>query len=202
MAGSLGGRSSWPEQGEVDYIESVHDSPTNRMSLHTKESLVITNSTENMKGLLEEDDCAVDANKVGCTVVDAPDSASSGSKFNDGNGGIFAAVFSSQGIQVWFFPRNSELPADIKAGTPAPSDAWGKPSGIFTGDNVDWDRLFKNLKVVINTTFCGDWAGKVWAQSQCASLAPTCEDYVANHPEVFKDAYWAIKSMTLYQQML
>ena len=192
----------WPSNGEIDYIESVHASPANRMSLHTKDSLIISNDTQYMKGMLEEDNCAVDENNIGCTVLDAQDSASSGSKFNDGNGGIFAAEFSSKGIQIWFFPRNSEIPADIKAGTPTPSDAWGKPSEMFMGEKVDWDRLFNNLKVVINTTFCGDWAGKVWGQSQCASLAPTCEDYVADNPAVFKNAYWAIKSISVYQQML
>lgn len=192
----------WPSNGEIDYIESVHDISANRMSLHTKESLVISNHTQYMEGVLEEDNCAVDANNVGCTVLDAPDSASSGSKFNDGNGGIFAAEFSSKGIQIWFFPRNTEPPADIKFGTPVPSGSWGKPAAMFMGQDVDWDRLFQRLTIVINTTFCGEWAGQVWPQSQCASLAPTCEDYVANHPEVFKDAYWAIKGITVYQQML
>ena len=191
----------WPSGGEIDYVESVNDQTTNRMSLHTKDQLLISNHTQYMKGNLEEDNCAVGEDNVGCTVLDAADSASSGTKFNDGSGGIFAAEFSDAGIQIWFFPRSSGVPADITAGRPNPS-SWQKPSGMFMSEKVDWNRLFKDLKLVINTTFCGDWAGKVWSSSECSKLAPTCEDYVANNPAVFKDAYWAIKGITVYQQMM
>ena len=193
----------WPTHGEIDWIESVHQQPSNRMSLHTKESLPILNHTQYMKGVLEEDQCAVGQDNVGCTVSDSPNSASSGPKFNANDGGIYVAEFSSStGIQLWFFPRGSQIPADITAGRPNPSAAWGKPNGMFMADKVDWDKLFNSLKVIINTTFCGDWAGKVWATSECAALAPTCEEYVANNPAVFVDAYWAISSLTVYQKML
>jgi hypothetical protein len=153
----------WPSSGEIDYVESVHDAPTKRMSLHTTDGLMISNHSMYMKGNLEKDSCGPDDQNAGCTVLDAADSASSGSKFNEHSGGIFAADFSSKGVQMWFFPRGSSVPTDITNGTPSPSETtWGKPNGMFMGENVNWDHFFKNLKIVINTTFCGDWAGKTW----------------------------------------
>lgn len=190
----------WPANGEIDFVESVGDSSVNRMSLHTKEGLRVGNHSQAMTGTLERDDCAVNAENVGCTVLDNAQAASSGSAFNAKSGGVFASEFSAKGVQVWFFPRDG-IPADIVAGVPMPA-AWGKPNGMFMGENVDWERLFRELKIVINTTFCGDWAGKVWGSSECAQLAPSCEEYVAGNPGVFKDAYWAIKSLRVYQEML
>ena len=61
------------------------------------------------------------------------------------------------------------------------------------------DDHFKNLKIVFDTTFCGDWAGNTWNESSCASLAPTCEEYVAKNPQAFKDSYWAVNTLQVFQ---
>lgn len=53
---------------------------------------------------------------------------------------------------------------------------------------------------VFDTTFCGDWAGSVWSQSNtCSALAPTCEDYVQNNPGAFAEAFWTVNSLRVYQ---
>jgi hypothetical protein len=192
----------WPNNGEIDYIETVHNTPANRMTLHSKEGLTVFNHSMYMTGTLEAASCGPSELNTGCTIIDSPDSTTSGSKFNENLGGTLAAEFAPKGIQMWFFPRLAALPEDIQAGTPNPSEEWGKPRGMFMGNGVDWNDFFKDLKVVVSNTFCGSWAGKVWADSSCASLSPTCEEYVANNPEVYKDAYWAIKSLRIYENQL
>ena len=53
---------------------------------------------------------------------------------------------------------------------------------------------------IFDTTFCGDWAGKVWATDPvCASLATTCESFVSDHPAEFGQTYWMINSLRVYQ---
>ena len=51
----------------------------------------------------------------------------------------------------------------------------------------------------MNFTNIQKWAGVVWADSECGSLAPTCEEYVANNPAAFTEAYWAINKVHVYQ---
>lgn len=43
------------------------------------------------------------------------------------------------------------------------------------------------------------WAGQVWNTTSCATLAPTCEEYVANNPKDFVNAYWAINTLQVFQ---
>ncbi|KAI4135417.1 MAG: hypothetical protein LQ341_005879, partial [Variospora aurantia] len=61
---------------------------------------------------------------------------------------------------------------------------------------------FSGLNIVFNTAFCGDWAGdaSVWDKSTCKAKAPTCTEYVQNNPGAFKDAYWMIRSVKVYQE--
>jgi hypothetical protein len=194
------GPNPWPVNGEIDIIESVHNSTANKMSLHTKDELKISNMSQYMTGQFQRDNCAADEENIGCTVLDQDASNSAGRNFNDALGGVFASEFSDSGVLIWFFPRD-KIPEDIKRGVPNPA-GWGKPNGMFMTDGqTDWDHYFKDLKVIINTTFCGVWAGKVWAQSDCAHLASTCEEYVENNPQAFVDAYWAIRGLVVYEKM-
>lgn len=46
-----------------------------------------------------------------------------------------------------------------------------------------WDNV-----LVLNTDFCGQWAGAVWdSDPVCSQMAPTCEDFVGLNPEAFED---------------
>lgn len=65
---------------------------------------------------------------------------------------------------MWFFPRNA-IPADALSGNPEPLK-WGNPVANFQG-GCDIDSHFKNHKIVLDVTFCGDWAGNsnVWSSS-------------------------------------
>lgn len=194
------GPNPWPVNGEIDVIENVHNSTANRMSLHTKDDMIIVNHTTSMTGQFERDNCAADAENIGCTVLDQDTANSAGQSFNDALGGVYTSEFSDSGVSIWFFPRE-KVPEDIKNGVPSPEE-WGKPNAMFMVDGeADWGHYFKDLRVVINTTFCGAWAGKVWAASECGHLADTCEEYVENNPQAFVDAYWAIRGMGVYGKM-
>jgi len=73
------------------------------------------------------------------------------------------------------------------------------------------DRLeLISLSQIINTTFCGenigDWA--VQSHGKCGSTTGSgnqetskklCRQYVADHPEDYKEAYWLINTIKLYQ---
>lgn len=51
----------------------------------------------------------------------------------------------------------------------------------------------------IDTTFCGDWAGAVFGSDpNCKNLASSCTNYVAANPSAFKNAYWAVNSVSVY----
>lgn len=115
--------------------------------------------------------------------------------------------YTTDAVKIWFFNRTM-LPDDIAAGKPAPpskngSDlhAWGKPTALFQHDSQSsLTTHLRDLQIIFDTTFCGDWAGKVWNQSSCASLAPTCEEYVSKNPRAFDETYWLIKSLQVYEK--
>ncbi|GAD92526.1 hypothetical protein PVAR5_1119 [Paecilomyces variotii No. 5] len=190
--------SDWPNNGEIDIIEGVNDQANNDMTLHTSDGCSITNT--GFTGSLGTSNCYVDApgqgTNAGCQ-ISSSSSQSFGTGFNDASGGVYATEWTSDAISIWFFPRSS-IPADIASGSPDPS-GWGTPDANFAGA-CDIDSHFNNLQIVFDTTFCGDWAGAVWSSdSTCSALAGTCQDYVQNNPTAFKDAYWEINSLKVYQ---
>ena len=91
------------------------------------------------------------------------------------------------------------MPADILDGVPQ-TTLWGTPTATFTGSGCDFDTFFVNNNIVFDTTFCGTWAGAVWSDGSCASLAATCDDYVAENPSAFENAYWLINYVSVYQE--
>jgi hypothetical protein len=196
----LGANKTWPDGGEIDIVEGVNAQSGNKMTLHTNAGVSIQNGTD-FSGELVTPNCDIDApgqgTNAGCQIADTQ-SLTFGSGFNAANGGVYATEWTSDFIKVWFFPRGS-IPGDVASGNPNPSDAWGVPNSIFQG-NFSMDEHFQNLQIIFDTTFCGQWAGTDWTTSSCASLAPTCEDYVTNNPSAFVDAYWAINTLQVFQQ--
>ena len=49
------------------------------------------------------------------------------------------------------------------------------------------------MKIIINLTFCGDWAGNVYPGGKSA-----CIDKVRNNPEAYKNAYWLINYVKVF----
>lgn len=185
----------WPMSGEIDIIEGVNAQTKNSVTLHTNTGCTMSNVNSIKSTYFVGSNCG---GQDGCGQVGA-DNQAYGDAFNAVGGGIYAMDWSQSQIAVWFFPR-SQIPADITAGKPNPSN-WGKATASFTGASCDIGSFFKQHQIVFNTAFCGDWAGKAWSSDpECSALAPTCEQYVASNPGVFKDSFWDIHSLKVYQQ--
>lgn len=128
-----------------------------------------------------------------------------GTRFNSVQGGVYAMEWTETGISVWLFPRDSEgynayfphVNASVAAPDPA---AWGPPLARFSGAGCDFAQRFRDMKIVVNTAFCGDWAGREWNDTcRQKTGVETCEDYVRDHPEAFSEAYWEIRGLWWWQ---
>ncbi|KAL8708311.1 MAG: hypothetical protein Q9220_006786 [cf. Caloplaca sp. 1 TL-2023] len=171
---------NWPSNGEIDIIEGVNLQPYNQMTMHTSGGCSLVGSS--CKG------------NEGC----AAKGGAFGDGFNHNKGGTYAMEWTSDAIKIWFFSRGQE-PQDILGQSPDPTK-WANPISQFDGgSNCNIDSHFKDQKIVFDTTFCGDWAGKDWATDNvCSPKASSCEDYVKNNPHAFSEAYWTINALKVY----
>ncbi|KAF1932494.1 glycoside hydrolase family 16 protein [Didymella exigua CBS 183.55] len=189
----------WPTGGEIDILEGVNEQTNNGMTLHTAPGCKIGPDTSIFAGEVTTPNCDVNAKNqsknVGCS-IEHPSTDSYGVGLNAIGGGVYATQWTGEAISVYYFPRGS-VPDDVLGDTPNP-DGWGLPAAKFTG-GCDIKSMFKEQQIVFNTAFCGDWAGAVWESGSCAKKAPTCDEYVQNNPSAFKDAYWTIKALKVYQ---
>jgi len=189
---------NWPNGGEVDIIEGVNSQQNNAMTLHTGPGCSISENSD-MTGTINTANCDVNApgqsTNAGCSIgTDA--AATYGDDFNSVGGGVYATNWNSDSISVYHFSRGS-IPSDISSGNPDPS-GWGKPLAIFSGD-CDIATSFKDMNIIFDITFCGDWAGAVFGtDATCSSKASTCNDYVGNNPEAFEESYWKVNSLKVY----
>lgn len=189
---------NWPYSGEIDIIENVNNAKTTAITLHTSDGCVITNEGSLPDTVLEDGDCAIGDDNKGCG-QDTTDTSNYGDGFNAVEGGVYAMEWTSEAIAIWFFAR-SKIPEDITSGNPDPA-SWGLASAKFNGGSgCNIDNYFKDNQLVFDTTFCGDWAGRVWdTNSECKALADTCQDYVSNNPEAFAESFWTVNSIKVYQ---
>ena len=181
----------WPNNGEIDIIEGVNRNQSTTYTLHTSQGCSFE----------PQGDCNAPGDGTkGCS-AETPQTQLYGDAFNKIGGGVYATEWTSKAIKIWFFPRNAVMPADISSENPDPS-TWGKPSATFaSGSGCNIDDHFREHQIVFNTALCGQWAGKVFeSDSQCAAQGATCEEFVAANPEAFKEAFWLINSVKIYQE--
>ncbi|KAH7344535.1 putative laminarinase [Rhizoctonia solani] len=191
--------ANWPAGGEVDIIEGVNDQAPNAATLHTTAGCtqpVVRDQT----GTTTNTDCNWQVNgNAGCGVKN-PLANSYGPAFNANGGGWYATERTSTYIKVWFWPRNSAtVPLQVKNGSGSiDTSTWGTPFAAFVNNSCNIASHFGPENIIINLTFCGDWAGNadVYRGSGCPS---TCVDYVNNNPAAFKNAYWDIAALRVYQ---
>jgi hypothetical protein len=190
---------NWPTGGEIDILEGVNEQTNNGMTLHTAPNCKIGPDTSIFAGEVTTPNCDVNAKNqsknVGCS-IEHPSENSYGAGLNANGGGVYATQWTAEAISVYFFPRDS-IPEDVLGDNPNP-EGWGMPAAKFTG-GCDIEKMFKEQQIVFNTAFCGDWAGAVWESGSCAKKAATCDEYVQNNPEAFKDAYWTVNALKVYQ---
>ncbi|KAI2469875.1 glycoside hydrolase family 16 protein [Annulohypoxylon bovei var. microspora] len=192
--------TDWPVGGELEIIEGANTAERNLISAHTTGGCH-TPST-GFAGEQGPTDCSSGPEDVGCNYASPPsDTTSYGDAFNAEKGGVYALEWDSEDLKLWHFPR-STIPDNIIYGHvvgPDPS-SWGPPHAVFGGSSCNPDTHFFNMSLVINTNFCGDYAGNVWGEAdQCNQLAPTCEEFVANNPDSFQETYWDINFIDVYQ---
>jgi hypothetical protein len=200
----LGTAAPWPQAGEVDIIEGINQNTDNSMALHVYGDFTVEDNTSAMSGTLQSLNADVNAanqpHNKGAVAVAPNGTKTFGASFNDNMGGIYATEVnpSAKRISIWFFPRGS-IPDNVMSEDPQPS-TWGTPLANFAGRDLDFSSKFKNLQIIINLTYCGEWAGKpsVWGVSECAKLADTCDAYVSDNPRAFEDMYWAINSLKVF----
>ncbi|THH27536.1 hypothetical protein EUX98_g6654 [Antrodiella citrinella] len=129
--------------------------------------------------------------------VQSPATNSYGPSFNSAGGGWYAMERSDSDINVWFWSRNGNVPSDVSSGaTSIDTDNWGEPFASFPDTSCDIDSHFGEQNIIINLTFCGDWAGAVYSSDGCPS---DCVDYVNNNPSAFTNAYFDFEWVKIYQ---
>lgn len=203
----LGTGSTWPAVGEIDILEYVHDTPYNAMTLHTAPGCTVDNATTSSPytGQLQNADCNSGSAATGCSIHSTPNTTSLGAKFasaghafNAQGGAVYVTEWTPTGIKIWAFARTA-VPASLNSDNPSTA-SFPPPLAAFAGKGCDYAQSFRDMALIINTDFCGDWAGKVWAESgaQKATGAESCDEYVARNPEKFTEAFWEISSIKVY----
>ncbi|KAF7868471.1 hypothetical protein EAF04_005002 [Stromatinia cepivora] len=190
--------ADWPTRGEMDIIEGVNGATTNQMTLHTSEGCIMSNNGSAAGTTLIGTDCNASNGNTGCGQT-VKNTATYGPGFNAAGGGVYAWEWTSSHIAIYFFPRTA-IPENIQFGRPDPKK-WGTPMAMFSGSGCDIDTHFKDHNIVLDTTFCGDWAGSsVWSSGGCAASTKTatCAAYVSANPTAFKNAYWIINSIKVF----
>ncbi|KDQ54905.1 glycoside hydrolase family 16 protein [Jaapia argillacea MUCL 33604] len=208
----------WPQGGEIDIVEGVNDYTVNQATIHTNPgcsipTLTTTNALNSNNPLaitgtlVATTNCAAaETNNAGCGIR-SNDDTSYGSGFNGIGGGVYAMLWDTTGISVFFFAR-SNIPVDISGNAPNPS-SWGTPMARYPATQCNPQQFFYNHSVIFDTTLCGDWASGVWSstgvtgqEQSCAQRTgySTCESFVRNQGSAFTDAYWEVNYVQIWQQ--
>jgi len=181
---------NWPAGGEIDVIEGVNEQNADQTTLHTNDGCTM-NGEDHSKftGNMVNANCL---GNNGCGIVTG--SGTYGASFNSHQGGVYALEWTGQYIQSFYWARNN-IPGDITNNNPNPG-SWGKPYAYFQLGSACPASHFHDNQMVIDLTFCGDWAGAVFG-SQCPGKG-ACNDYVRNNPSAFKEAYWTIHYIKVF----
>ncbi|KAI0026674.1 endo-beta-glucanase [Vararia minispora EC-137] len=188
---------NWPNGGEIDIVEGVNGVGTNQVTLHTSAGCTMP-SSRSMTGSTTNTNCDAAANSNAGCGVRVSDGRSFGATFNNGGGGFYALERTASFVKIWFWARGSGIPSDVLngAGT-VDTDNWGTPTAFFPSTPAcNIGAKFGPARIIINLTFCGDWAGSAYGASGCPG---TCSSYVSNNPGAFHDAYFEIEWVKVYQ---
>ncbi|OAA59155.1 glycoside hydrolase family 16 protein [Niveomyces insectorum RCEF 264] len=187
--------------GEIDIVEGINHQPDNIVSLHTGQTCRFEAGWQT--GTDQRPDCALmlgnQTNDDGCGMT-AARPASYGTAFNRAGGGVYATLLDDYEIRIWHWPRHA-VPLDVRRGRPEPW-TWGRPLGDMTQrrGGCDVAENFHTLTIIINTDFCGDnESDDIWTSDKACAAYPSCPEYVASQPEAFRETYWLVNSIKVYE---
>lgn len=167
----------------------------------------------------------------GCVAV-SDQNHTLGAGLNKQGGGVYALQWDplNRYIRSWVFPKAQGIPVNLqdsmissaanrnnqhssssqKPVAPDPN-TWGLPYGYFaigetTGCSADH---FQNMRIVLNTAFCGTVAGNRFftdCPTQAAQFnvsgdpVKSCNAWIASDPEEMKEAFWKIRAVYVYER--
>ncbi|THH09182.1 hypothetical protein EW145_g2200 [Phellinidium pouzarii] len=188
---------NWPNGGEIDIIEGVHDNVHNQVTWHTLPGCTLEDTGNFTGSLVGQTDCnALINSNSGCGITDWS-RVSYGETFDAQGGGIYAMLWDETGIAVWYFYRVS-IPKDILVGQPQPT-TWTTPSASLSPGGCDPFQFFVNHSIIFDITFCGDWAGNTYATTP--GCTGTCQEHLQD-PTNFVNASWSINTLKVYSKQV
>ncbi|KAK4505601.1 hypothetical protein PRZ48_003564 [Zasmidium cellare] len=192
--------ANWPANGEIDVVEAVNQATTGVQStLHTTNNCKMNVKRKQTGDTLTKNCYNGTDSNAGCGVQGEPDTY--GQALNQNGGGIYAMEWRSQGIRVWFFPRDdipSDIPTDVSNTTAPDPSTWPTPLADFPNTDCDISSHFKNQSIIANIDLCGTWAGSTSVYSDQDQCPGTCSDFVATNNTAFETAYWEWASWRVY----
>lgn len=157
----------------------------------------------------------------GCVAVSS-ENGTIGEPMNAINGGVYVLEWDPANgyIKSWVFKRGS-IPTNLQDSietASAPRDQvlpdpeeWPLPYAYFaigSGSGCSADH-FKNMRLVLNTAFCGAVAGNRFFED-CPALPGgfnvqndsvlTCNAYIGADPDSLSEAYWKIRGVYVYER--
>jgi hypothetical protein len=187
----------WPNSGEIDIIEGINDQGYNQSTLHSGPGCVVPMPAagEMTGSFIGSRDCHFEEGYKGCSTRHAD--GSFGPDLNRAGGGVFAALWTTSAISVWYWPRAS-VPANLRDVLHPDPSTWGAPSSYFKLGADCSPSQFNRHHLILNTTFCGDWAGEGFVGPK-GKGRDACNYFVAYNPKEFERAYWDINFIRTYQ---
>ena len=184
---------------EIDVIEGINLWTSDQTSVHTSSQCDFTNmNITNMTGKWTNKNCTIPSN--GCAII-PNENNTYGKGFNEMGGGIYVTELTDDiGIKIWFWSMNDKnIPKSIYNKQPNTNE-FGIPYAYFPFGNNCPSRNWYNIQIMFDIYLCG-WAGdKYFWDTNCQNYTKnqTCQQWVANNPSYFKDAYWLINFVDVY----
>ncbi|KAF1949778.1 hypothetical protein CC80DRAFT_428416 [Byssothecium circinans] len=190
---------------EIDIVEGANLDAANEISLFTSHQPCALKDNHRGTGRVSSTDCVQSEGEMNGEapqgrVTHAPENTF-GETFNTKDGGVWALQLENDGIKAWHLARE-DVPADLRTVTPDPRK-WGRPAMDFGPGTCDIAKAWRKLTIVLNITFCGDWAAE---ESSCATCkkwtgVANCEAFVSAHPEAFDYVYFFVNSVKLFTRV-
>lgn len=193
------GEGTWACSGEIDIIEGINSvddaSSYNSSTLHTSANCPqgddvncnASDQTWTTCGCSSDGKCPT----KGC-LQKFTSNSSFGFGFNKKTptGGIFACELSRAGVvKIWYYDNVADFPTDnviTISKLPAPTVQFQACAS----------KAFRNMRLIINTTLCGQWAGKEYDKTNGDG---SCKGAVLDTTYTMSEAYWMINWLKVYQ---